>query len=553
MTKRIFRLICSAAMIVFLVTFLMIVGVLYRHFSEIQKNQLRVQTKMTAQGVERAGESYFEGLDAGNCRVTWIDSDGTVLYDSVSDSEVMENHLERKEVKDALKNGYGEAGRYSTTLMEKTMYSAEKLSDGTVIRLSVAHSSILLLLIGMLQPGLVIILVAAVLSFVLAGKMSRRIVAPLNELNLDRPLENEEYDELSPLLRRINSQQNQLRRQKEDLQKKQNELEVIIENMKEGMVLLDKKGRIISMNQAAGWLLDAEKSSMGKDLLIISRNLELQEAVSAAVKGETTDVHTTLRGKRIQISAAPIFSETGLSGMAVVLFDITEKEQAEQKRREFTANVSHELKTPLHSISGYSELLKSGMVKIDDVQLFAEKIYNEARRMILLVEDTIRLSQLDEGGGEMERTKLDLYQMAENTVQNLMPVARERGVSVGIDGEPVIIYGVRELIHGIIYNLCDNAIKYNREGGNVQVSVEKREAEAVLTVQDTGIGIPEKEIDRIFERFYRVDKSRSKEVGGTGLGLSIVKHAVQIHGAGIKINSQEGVGTKVCVSFPADS
>lgn len=550
MTKRIFRSICIAALSVFLVTYALVVGVLYSHFSSIQQNQLKVQTRLAAQGVEASGSAYFEGLDIGTYRITWIDSDGTVLYDNKSDSKEMENHLSREEVQQALKSGYGESSRYSSTIMEKSQYAAQKLSDGTIVRLSATYSSIWLLLVGMIQPALVIILVAVILSFVLAGRLSKRIVKPLNDLNLEKPLENEGYDELSPLLRRIHSQQRQLKEQEEDLKRQQNEFEVIVGNMEEGMVLLDQKGRVISMNKSARRLLDAEESCVGENLLTVSRNLKLQQAVEKAAEGENASENTILHGKTIQISAVPVLSAEGISGTAIVFFDITEKENAEQQRREFTANVSHELKTPLHSISGYSELIKRGMVPEKDIQPFAEKIYNEAQRLIQLVEDIMNLSHLDEGGVEAQSAPIDLYQMADEVAKSLEPAAKEKDVTICLKGSPAEICGIREMIHGIIYNLCDNAVKYNRKGGDVQIIVEKSEKEAVLTIKDTGIGIPQEDIDRIFERFYRVDKSRSKEVGGTGLGLSIVKHAVQIHHAKIEVNSKVGKGTQVCVRFP---
>lgn len=550
MTKRIFRSICVAALSVFLVTYALVVGVLYGHFSSVQQNQLKVQTRLAAQGVEESGSAYLEGLDIGTYRITWIDSDGTVLYDNKSDSKEMENHLSREEVQQALKSGYGESSRYSSTIMEKSQYAAQKLSDGTIVRLSATYSSIWLLLVGMIQPALVIILVAVILSFVLAGRLSKRIVKPLNDLNLEKPLENEGYDELSPLLRRIHSQQRQLKEQEEDLKRQQNEFEVIVGNMEEGMVLLDQKGRVISMNKSARRLLDAEESCIGENLLTVSRNLKLQQAVEKAAEGANASENTILHGKTIQISAVPVLSAEGISGTAIVFFDITEKENAEQQRREFTANVSHELKTPLHSISGYSELIKRGMVPEKDIQPFAEKIYNEAQRLIQLVEDIMNLSHLDEGGVEAQSVPIDLYQMADEVAKSLGPAAKEKDVTICLNGSPAEICGIREMIHGIIYNLCDNAVKYNRKGGDVQITVEKSEKEAVLTIKDTGIGIPQEDIDRIFERFYRVDKSRSKEVGGTGLGLSIVKHAVQIHHAKIEVNSKVGKGTQICVRFP---
>ncbi|MGM9614252.1 MAG: ATP-binding protein [Oscillospiraceae bacterium] len=548
MTKRIYKAVCTAALSVFVVTMALILGVLYDYFSSVQQNQLRAETALAAQGVERLQESYFDGLDTDAYRITWIAADGSVLYDSASDSGAMENHLEREEIREALSTGFGESARYSSTLMERSLYCAQRLDDGTVLRLSVSHGSVLLLLIGMLQPVLLVIIVAAVLSFLLASKLSKRIVEPLNRLNLDEPLENEGYDELAPLLRRIHSQQEELKQQAATLKQKQTELDTIVGNMEEGMILLDQDGKILSINRSARELLDAPYAHFGQTLLSVSRNPELQNAVGRAAAGEPAAVQTELHGKTIQISAAPVQRENSISGVAIVFFDITQREKAEQHRREFTANVSHELKTPLQSISGYSELLKCGIAKPEDVQPFAEKIYSETQRLISLVEDIISLSHLDEGGKDLAWTEVDLYASAEAVVQSLSGLAAESGVSLSLEGTSGMIHGVPELVHGILYNLCDNAIKYNRPGGTVTVTV----GDHAVTVKDTGIGIPQEHLDRIFERFYRVDKSHSKEVGGTGLGLSIVKHAALIHHAKIEVSSVVDEGTTISLRFPKD-
>lgn len=548
MTKRIFRAVCMAALGVFVVTMLLILGVLYDYFSSVQQNQLRVETELASQGVSQSGAAYFDGLKTDYYRVTWIAPDGSVLYDSSSDSENMENHLQRAEISEALSTGFGESTRYSVTLMERSLYCAQRLTDGSVVRLSVSHGSVFMLLIGMIQPILIVILVAAILSFVLASRLSKRIVEPLNRLNLDEPMENKEYDELSPLLRRLSSQQRQLKQQAATLRQKQNELDTIVGHMQEGMVLLDKTGRVISINNSARFLLDASRAGFGDSLLTVSRNPELHSAVEQALTGQNGSIRAELHGKIIQISAAPILSEKEVSGAAIVFFDITQREKAEQQRREFTANVSHELKTPLHSISGYSELLKCGMTAPEDVQPFAEKIYGETHRLIALVEDIISLSHLDEGGKDLAFTEVDLHQSAETVVESLRDLAVGSQISMNVYGESAVIKGVPELIRGIIYNLCDNAIKYNRPGGTVDVVIR----DTSLIVKDTGIGIPEEHLDRIFERFYRVDKSHSKEVGGTGLGLSIVKHAAMIHRAEISVDSAPGEGTTITVTFPKE-
>ena len=550
MTKRIYKSICAAALGVFVVTMLLIMGVLYNYFSSVQQKQLRSQTALAVQGAEQLGMDYFEGLDDEDVRITWIAANGEVLYDSASDSEAMENHLQREEIQGALATGFGESARYSPTMMKQYLYCAQKLSDGTVLRLSVSHNSVWVLLLGMLQPILIVIAVAAVLSFLLASRLSKRIVDPMNKLNLDEPLENEGYDELSPLLRRIYSQQQHLKDQQATLTQKQNELDAIVGHLEEGMILLDKSCKVITANQAALRLLDARATNIaGLDLLMLSRNLPLAEAVREAMGGRSATRKTELHGRTIQIQAAAVGKQDEMSGVAVVLFDITQSEQAEQRRREFTANVSHELKTPLQSISGYSELLMRGMAKDEDIQPFAQRIYGETQRLIQLVEDIINLSQLDEGSG-YQWQQVNLYAIAAEVTGSLEHCAEEKQVRLALEGGDATLQGVPELLRGIVYNLTDNAIKYNRTGGSVTVTVAQEKDAAVLTVSDTGIGIPEEERDRIFERFYRVDKSRSKEVGGTGLGLSIVKHAAFLHKAAIDVTSQLGAGTSIQVRFP---
>ncbi len=550
MTKRIFKAICAAALGVFLVTMLLIMGVLYNYFSTVQQKQLRSETQLAVQGVEQLGIGYFDGLATDNFRVTWIAANGDVLYDSETDSDSMENHLQREEIQDAMATGFGESARYSSTMMKQYLYCAQKLSDGTVLRLSISHNSVWVLLIGMLQPILIVIAVAVVASFILASKLSKRIVEPMNNLNLDDPLENEEYDELAPLLRRIYSQQQRLKSQQATLAQKQNELETIVGHLEEGMILLDKSCKVIAANEAALRMLEMKESdAAGKELLMLSRNMSLIEAVQEAMAGGTATRKTELHGKTIQIQAAAIGKPEEISGVAVVLFDVTQSEQAEQRRREFTANVSHELKTPLQSISGYSELLMRDMARKEDVQPFAQRIYSETQRLIQLVEDIINLSQLDEGSG-YQWTSVDLYSIASEVTESLEHFACEKKVQIHLEGGHAQMLGVPDLLRGIVYNLCDNAIKYNKPGGMVDVSVTKHDDGVSLTVKDDGIGIPEEDQDRIFERFYRVDKSHSKEVGGTGLGLSIVKHAAMLHKAEIKVSSSVGVGTEIQVHFP---
>ncbi len=552
MTKRIFRAIWLVTVSVFLAAVVLFMGVLYDYFTGVQYTQLKMQAALAAQGVSHEGIRYFEDLDSQNDRITWIGTDGTVLYDSKSDSADMENHLQREEVREALANGVGESARYSKTLLERSLYCAQRLDDGTVIRISVAQNSLLTLLLGMMQPICVIAALALVLSLILASRLSRKIVQPLNELNLDAPLSNDGYDELSPLLRRIHAQQNQIKRQSEALMQKQKEFETVTMGMREGIVLLDSNRMILSMNPAAQWLLRAEEPCVGTPMLSVNRSLELQELLAEADSGQHAEKIMELAGGMYQLDASPILTDGAVSGMVLLLLDVTEKEKAEQQRREFTANVSHELKTPLHTISGCAELMKDGLVKQADIGKFSSQIYTQAQRMIRLVEDILKLSRLDEGAGDMKREAVDLYALAKETVESLLPVAEASQVQVTLDGESAEVYGISQLLQGMIYNLCDNGIKYNRPQGSVMVSV-KKEADAVcLTVADTGIGIPTEHQERIFERFYRVDKSHSKEIGGTGLGLSIVKHTARLHGASIAVQSEPGKGTVITVRFPVN-
>lgn len=550
MTKRIFRSICFVTLTVFLASVILIMGVLYEHFSNVEHAQLKMQTGLAAQGVANEGIGYFHDLKVTGYRISWIDAEGKVLFDSASDTAEMENHLEREEIQQALLTGYGESRRYSATLMERSFYSAQKLADGTILRLSISQNSILMLLLGIAHPICIIFIIALVLSIILAIRVSQKIVRPLNEIDLDNPLSNNSYDELSPFLRRIDSQQKQLCRQKEALIQKSDELNTIIGSMNEGMILLNPNGKIISINPAAKKLLDAGNDCIGADILSLNRNLALQEILSAALQGRQGERRIALHEEIYQIDASPITSEHSVKGVALFFFNVTEKEKTERIRREFTANVSHELKTPLHSISGYAELLKNDMVKEIDRVPFAGKIYDEAQRMIRLVEDIISLSHLDEGAKDMQREDIDLYEAAQKILQRLTPQADAACITLELLGVHAVVHGITGLLQSLIYNLCDNAIKYNRQNGSVSVRIEDEAELVTLSVTDTGIGIAPKHQERIFERFYRIDKSHSKAVGGTGLGLSIVKHTAKIHHAKIQVNSALGKGTTVIVKIP---
>ena len=550
MTKRIFRSVCIVAVVVLFASLALVIGVLYDYFSGSQENQLKTQTDLAAQGIEHEGSSYFDGFDSEELRITWIDKNGKVLFDNKTDASSMENHLEREEVRQAVENGYGKSSRYSETLTEKSLYSAKKLSDGSVLRLSVSQYSVLTLFLGMLRPVLIIALLAVVLALLLAYRLSKNIVTPLNKLNLDSPLSNKVYEELSPLLKRMDAQQRQLKHQSEELKRKREEFETATENMSEGLIILNEKGVILSLNRAAAKMLGLSEDSVGKDIFSEKTSVNLKEPTQIALSGKNKEEVFALRDGNCQLLANPVSTDGKVTGAALLVLDVTEKERAEQMRREFTANVSHELKTPLQTISGYAELLANGMVADKDKTAFSEKIYAEAQRMIRLIEDIIKLSNLDEGAVELTRETVDLYVTAENTVRSLLPAAKKANVTLSLNGENAEIYGIPQLLTAVVYNLCDNAIKYNKDEGTVFVSVKSNAENIVLSVRDTGIGIPKEQQERIFERFYRVDKSHSKEVGGTGLGLSIVKHAAKLHDAKITLESEVGKGTEITVIFP---
>lgn len=560
MTKKIFKSILSVALVILLSSLVMIIGVLYDYFRGVQKNQLRTELAFAAEGVEDGGVSYLEGLNDDSCRITLVGEDGTVLYDSVESADKMENHADREEIKEAREYGTGEASRYSSTLTEQTIYISKLLSDGSVLRVSVSHATVPALVFGMLQPLIVVLLLAFILSSVLAHRLSEKIVEPLSAIDLDKPLENNTYDELAPVLSHIEKQHRQIARQMYDLDRSRSEFEAVTHNMKEGLVLTSEKGEIISINpSAASFFLgvkpdsaefyEHEKGCIGKDFLTLDRSRETHELIERAQANGEAESRVSRWGREYQLNASRVLSDGKFTGIVLLIFDVTDKVFAERNRREFTANVSHELKTPLQSIMGSAELIENGLVKPEDMKDFSDRIYKEAARLLTLIEDIIRLSQLDENV-ELAWENLDIAKMASDTAALLRDTAEKKNVIINLDCEPTEIYGVRQLYSEIIYNLCENAIKYNKDGGSVTVSVHPKNGGIELTVSDTGIGIPPEHRSRVFERFYRVDKSHSKATGGTGLGLSIVKHAVQYLGGQIDLTSRVGEGTKITVFFP---
>lgn len=549
MIKKIFQSILLVAGCVLLASLLIIMGFLYAYFGGVEENQLRDELSLASAAVEDGGTDYLSQLTADRYRLTWIASDGSVLYDTKTDAESLENHASRTEVSQALATGTGESTRYSSTLMEKTMYYAQRLDDGTVLRISISRATVGMIAVGMLQPLLIVLIVALILSGVLAKRLSRRIVDPLNSLNLEHPLDNDAYEELSPLLKRIHRQHVEIQTQLRELREKTDEFTQITGSMREGLVLLDEHGSILSINAAAQALFGADAQCVGRDFLTIERSHEISAAIQAAVTDGHSEVRAERAGRVYQFDISRIASEGKFIGTVILAFDITEQEFAERNRREFTANVSHELKTPLQGIIGSAELIENGMVKPDDLPRFVGHIHAEAARLVTLIDDIIRLSQLDEGDA-MPTEPVDLLAVSQEAAENLHDAAAARNVALSVTGAPVVIPGVRRLIYEIVYNLCDNAIKYNRDGGRVDVTVAHDADGSSVTVADTGIGIAPEHQGRVFERFYRVDKSHSKASGGTGLGLSIVKHAVQYHHGRIELQSTPGTGTTIRVVFP---
>ena len=549
MNKKIFRSIMAVAGAVLLASLLVIMASLYGYFGGVQEDQLRDELSLAAVSVEDSGEDYLRQVSSDRFRLTWITGDGTVLYDTRADGESMENHGDRAEVKQALAQGEGESIRYSSTLLRQTVYCAKRLSDGTVLRISVSRATAGVLALGMFQPILLVAIAALVLSALLARRLSRRIVEPLNSLDLEHPLDSDAYEELSPLLNRINRQNRQITEQVKQLRRRTDEFEQITASMGEGLVLLDNNSRVLSLNPAARKLFAADESCVGQDFLTVDRSREMSEAIRRAMEQGHSEIRSRRGDKTYQFDITRIDSQGDVLGAVILAFDITERESGERLRREFTANVSHELKTPLQGIIGSAELIENGMVKPEDMPRFIGHIRGEAQRMVALIGDIIRLSQLDEGE-EMPREDVDLLEVARRATEQLDTTAQARKIAVTVDGQPTAVNGVRQLLYEVIYNLCDNAIKYNVDGGSVRMTVSGDGANACVTVADTGIGIPLEQQARVFERFYRVDKSHSKASGGTGLGLSIVKHAVQYHGGSISLTSRPGEGTTVRVWLP---
>lgn len=555
MTNRIFRSILTVTVVVLLLACVIISVVIYGNYedqflAEI-RNEAYTITCALNEGLE--AEELLPKLrqtGAVDLRITWISPEGQVLYDSDAEAGEMENHLNREEVAEAFRKGEGQSVRDSSTLSERTFYYACLLSDGTVLRISGERDSVWGVLLDALKPMILVLLVAILLALLLAYRTAKRVVKPLNEVDLEHPEKARTYEELAPLLEKISAQNRQIADQMQELRRREEEFTAVTEHMSEGLLIVDKHAELLLCNTTAKKLLGIEKT--GQSLLSINRSPVFRSAAEAVAQGQREVQSLSLDGRSYQLMTTPAYDGEILTGATLVLLDVTEKEDRERLRREFTANVSHELRTPLTAIGGYAELIAEGMAKPEDVPRFAGHVQREAKRLLALIEDILRLSQLDEGsaGGEKTPQRLDLIAAA--VVEQLAPAASGQGIALEIEAEPCELSGVGRLLEEMIFNLCDNAVKYNVTGGSVRIRTGLEEGRPTLEVSDTGIGIPVSEQERVFERFYRVDKSHSKAIGGTGLGLSIVKHAALYHRAQIALDSTPGQGTTVTVRFPKE-
>ena len=550
MTKKIFKSIMFVCALVLAVGLAAVMGILYSNFDGQMRKELSKEAAYLAYGVEQQGVDYLKNIKDKSARITYIDQDGTVLFDNEADVSEMKNHSDRTEFQKAEKYGAGESSRYSDTLSEKTIYYALRLKDGTVLRVSGTQDSVLVLVENLIFSLCGLLCLMLILSGIMASAISKRIVKPINELDLESPEENQIYEELSPLLSKIHRQNREIQNQLELAKQQQEEFALITENMQEGLIVIDKYTMILSANSSAWNLFHMDRVCQGESVYCLDREEEFRHAIEQVLSGEHTELVLKLNGSDIQLIANPVIRDKKTEGAVVLLVNVTEKLERESLRREFSANVSHELKTPLTSISGFAEIMQGGLVKCEDIPQFAGRIYKESQRLLQLVEDVIQISQLDEEKTSYTWEPVDVYQVCKNAFESLKEKAKRLNVHLYICGEYMKMEAVRTLLEEAVYNVCDNAIKYNRNDGSVSVFLTQTAQEIQIVVKDTGVGIPKEDQDRVFERFYRVDKSHSKEIGGTGLGLSIVKHAVGALKGCVILRSEEGNGTEICMKFP---
>ena len=549
MTKKIFKSMVAVSTIVLLICVTAISFLLYDYFGDVIRNELKNQAVLISQHINDISE-YSDNADLMENRVTLIDVDGTVLFDSKADEANMENHGSRDEIKVAAAEGEAYTERFSDTLSTKTIYYARQLDDGKILRISQQQSTVLYLLRGIIGPVIMIFFVVIIIAAVISKIISEKLLKPINEMNLQDENGEEPYPELAPLMKKIKIQNRHITKQMDELKRKQKEFAAITEHMSEGFLLIDNNSEILSYNNAAIELLGKNVHEIPVKALELNRTKSFRTAVEKVLDGNHVQIPHEAEDKYYNIIANPVTASGKVVGAVIMLVDMTEKEQREKFRREFTSNVSHELKTPLTTIYGVSDMMAEGIVKPEDVVGFASNIKDESSRMINLIDDIIKLSRLDESQAADDLHEIDLYDAADEVLKRLQFKASEKTVSLSLKGDHVKIMGLPSLLNEIIYNLSENAIKYNRDGGTVNVNITSDEAGAVISVEDTGIGIPYENRDRIFERFFRIDKSRSQKVDGTGLGLSIVKHAVQQMNGSIEVDSMVGKGTKMTVRLP---
>ena len=552
MRKKIFKNMCLLALVTILLSSLLVTIVYYANSDARMKSEVREETRFVRGAVELSGQDYLATVENTANRITLIDTDGTVLYDNQADPATMENHSDREEFQEASTAGAGEATRISDTIAEQTFYYAVKLQNGQVLRVAATTDSVFAPVLAVLPWILGVEVLVAVCTVLFSNFLTKKIVAPINRLDLDHPADNEIYDELSPLLGKISRQNEVIAQQMKSLREKQEEFTSITENMSEGFLVLDNNTDILSYNTSALRLLGAEAvpAESHVSALALNRSAGFRSAVDGALAGKRSEQLVRQGGRCCQVMANPVLRDGEVEGAVVVILDITEREERENLRREFTANVSHELKTPLTSISGFAEIIKNGIVKPEDIPRFAGNIYEESQRLVTLVDDILNLSRLDEADVQLEREDFDLSSLARDVAGRLKASAKKNGVVITVIGDKAEINGVKSIVDEMVFNLVDNAVKYNKQNGRVTVTVDSSSDGTALTVTDTGIGIPQADVDRVFERFYRVDKSHSKEIGGTGLGLSIVKHGAAFHNAKVSLQSTEGEGTTVRLVFP---
>ena len=548
MTGKILRNSYLVAISALLASALLFFGVMYRDYEDEAFARLRAETSAIAQGLRTQGASYFDGFVPSD-RVTWVDASGSVLYDSAAPAEQLSNHTGREEIDRALADGEAQSSRYSQTLLQRTFYYARRMADGTVLRVSCTQNSLPAMVLMLLTPFLWVATVVLILCGVLSYRLAQSITKPINAIHLDNPTPLPGYPELTPLFDKLREQNRTIGKQMSELQLRQREFTAITENMREGFLLVDCKMHVLSSNHSALEVLGGHELKPGCLLYDAACKQEIFDAVDTALSGSHAELLLTIDETSWQVLANPVVASGQVAGAVILFMDVTEREQRDRLRREFSANVSHELKTPLTSISGFAELMKEGLVPPEKIPEFSGDIYKESLRLIGLVNDIIQLSRLDENSTQFQRAPVDLYALSESVIERLEPVAARQSISLHLTGEHAEILGVEQLLKEMIYNLLDNAIKYNVQNGSATLSIHKSGEHVILTVSDTGIGIPYAHQPRVFERFYRVDKSHSKEVGGTGLGLSIVRHAAQYHGARLELKSQPGNGTTITVTF----